>query len=215
VVDHVVMLASEWMADPRGSAAAVEARLAYPVFVKPVNLGSSVGISKVKAPGDLAAAVDHALLFDRKVIVEAAVPKARDLEVSVIGNDRPEASVPGEILASREFYDYEAKYLDEGSTLQIPARLPEADTARVRSLAIQAYQAIDAAGFARVDFLMAAESGDLYVNEINTIPGFTTISMFPKLWGATGLDFPSLLDRLVDLALERHAAKQRLRTSVT
>jgi D-alanine-D-alanine ligase len=215
VVDHVVMLASEWMADPRGSAAAIEARLVYPVFVKPVNLGSSVGITKVKAPGDLAAAVEHALLFDRKVIVEAAVPKARDLEVSVIGNDHPEASVPGEILASREFYDYEAKYLDQASTLQIPARLPEADTARVRSLAMQAYQVIDAAGFARVDFLMAAESGDLYVNEINTIPGFTTISMFPKLWSATGLDFPSLLDRLVDLALERHAAKQRLRTSVT
>jgi D-alanine-D-alanine ligase len=215
VVDHVVILSSEWAADPGAVAAAIGRRLAYPVFVKPVNLGSSVGITKVKAPGGLAAAVKEAAAYDRKVIVEAAVPRARDLEVSVIGNDRPEASVPGEILPAREFYDYEAKYLDEGSTLRIPAPLSDADTARMRAMAVEAYKAVDAAGFARVDFLVAGESGDMFVNEINTIPGFTTISMFTKLWAATGLDFPSLLDRLVDLALERHAAKQRLRTSVT
>ncbi len=214
IVDYAVILATDWAADPHAAAAAVE-RLKYPVFVKPVNLGSSVGITKVKAPADLAAAVDHAASFDRKVIVEAAVPRARDLEVSVIGNDHPEASVPGEIVSAREFYDYEAKYLDEGSTLRIPAPLAEADAARMRALAVEAYRAVDAAGFARVDFLVAADSGAMFVNEINTIPGFTTISMFTKLWAASGLDFPSLLDRLVDLALERHAAKQRLRTSVT
>jgi D-alanine-D-alanine ligase len=215
LVDHVVARASEWAADPRGVAAAIESRIAYPLFVKPANLGSSVGITKVKAPADLAQAIDHALSFDRKAVVEAAVPAARDLEVSVIGNDQPQASVPGEILASREFYDYDAKYLDEGSTLQIPARLTEAQTARIRDLAVEAYRAVDAAGFARVDFLIAGGDGAMYVNEINTIPGFTTISMFPKLWAATGLDFSPLLDRLVDLAFERHAAKQRLRTSVT
>jgi D-alanine-D-alanine ligase len=215
VVEHLVVLACEWAADPAVVSAAVEARLAYPVFVKPVNLGSSVGITKVKVPGELAAAVDHAFVFDRKVIIEAAVPNARDLEVSVIGNDQPQASVPGEIVASREFYDYEAKYLDPASTLQIPARLADGEAARIRALAVDAFRAIDAAGFARVDFLMGGENGTIYVSEINTIPGFTTISMFPKLWAATGVDFPSLLDRLVDLALERHAAKQRLRTSVT
>ncbi len=214
IVSHEVIIASEWAADPRAGAAAVE-RLGYPVFVKPVNLGSSVGITKVKAAADLAAAVEHAASFDRKVIVEAAVSRARDIEVSVVGNDRPEASVPGEVVSAREFYDYEAKYLDEGSTLRIPAPLPEADTARVRALAVEAYKAVDAAGFARVDFLVAGDTGAVFVNEINTIPGFTTISMFTKLWAATGLDFASLLDRLIDLALERHAAKQRLKTSVT
>ena len=214
VVDHVVVRAGEWAAGPAAVGAAIEGRLGYPVFVKPVNLGSSVGITKVKAPDGLAAAVDHAFTFDRKVIVEAAVPHARDLEVSVIGNDRPEASVPGEIVASREFYDYEAKYIDPGSSLEIPARLSDGVAARIRALAVDAFTAVDGAGFARVDFLMAGETGPIYVSEINTIPGFTTISMFPKLWAATGLDFPLLLDRLVDLALERHAAKQRLRTSV-
>jgi D-alanine-D-alanine ligase len=215
VVEHVVIRASEWAANPKITAAEVEARLAFPVFVKPANLGSSVGITKVKAPGGLPQAVEDALAFDRKVLVEAAVPRARDLEVSVIGNDRPEASVAGEIVPSREFYDYEAKYIDAGSTLRIPAPLSDADAARVRAFALDAYRAVDAAGFARVDFLMDGDSGAIYVNEINTIPGFTTISMFPKLWAATGLDFPSLLDQLIALALDRHAAKQQLRTSVT
>jgi D-alanine-D-alanine ligase len=215
VVDHLVTRAGEWASGQDDVVAAIEARLAYPVFVKPVNLGSSVGISKVKGHPELAPAVTRAMQFDRKVIIEAAVPQARDIEVSVIGNDDPSASVPGEILPAREFYDYEAKYLDQGSSLRIPAPLSEAQTARIRALAVEAYQAIDAAGFARVDFLVAGGDGTIYVSEINTIPGFTTISMFPKLWAATGLNYPALLDRLVDLALERHAAKQRLRTSVT
>ncbi len=215
VVDHVVVRAADWDANAEAVVAAVEARLAYPVFVKPTNLGSSVGISKVRAQAELAAAMALALQFDRKVIVEAAVPHARDVEVSVIGNDAPEASVPGEIVAARDFYDYEAKYLDQGSSLRIPAPLSETQTAGIRAMAVEAYRAIDAAGFARVDFFVNGDDGTVILNEINTIPGFTTISAFPKLWGATGVSFPALLDRLVELALERHAAKQRLRTSVT
>lgn len=215
IVDHVVVRACDWQNDRNGTLDSVARRLGLPVFVKPANLGSSVGITKVKHVADLASAIDAALAYDRKVLVEAAVERARDIEVSVIGNDRPEVSIPGEIVPAREFYDFEAKYLDAGSELKIPAPLSEAETARLRQLAVDAFQAIDGAGFARVDFLVAGESGAVYVNEINTIPGFTTISMFPKLWAATGLSYPALLDRLVDLALERHAAKQRLRTSVT
>jgi D-alanine-D-alanine ligase len=150
--------------------------------------------------------------FDRKVVIEAAVPAAREIECSVIGNDRPEASVPGEIVPSREFYDYEAKYIEE-SLAVIPAPLDAATTAEVRRLAVAAFLAVDAAGFARVDFLLSRETGQLYVSEINTIPGFTTISMFPKLWEATGLGYSAILDRLVELAFERHANKQSLRTS--
>lgn len=215
VVDHVVVRAADWDASAEAVVAAVETRLAYPVFVKPTNLGSSVGISKVRARAELAAAMALALQFDRRVIIEAAVPHARDVEVSVIGNDTPETSVPGEILAAREFYDYEAKYLDQGSSLRIPAPLSDTQTARIRAMAVEAYRAIDAAGFARVDFFVNGDDDTVLLNEINTIPGFTTISAFPKLWGATGVSFPALLDRLVELAVERHAAKQRLRTSVT
>ena len=214
IVEYLVTRAGEWAARPGDVMATIEARLPYPVFVKPANLGSSVGITKVNGRAGLAPAIDLALQFDRKAVIEAGVTRARDIEVSVIGNDEPRASVPGEVVAAREFYDYEAKYLDQGSTLQIPAPLADEQATRIRALAVEAYRAIDAAGFARVDFLMGGGDGTIYVSEINTIPGFTTISMFPKLWAATGLDFPALLDRLVELALERHAAKQRLRTSL-
>jgi D-alanine-D-alanine ligase len=146
-------------------------------------------------------------------VIEAAVPAAREIEVGVLGNDAPEASVAGEIIPSREFYDYEAKYLDEGSVPIIPADLDDATSAQVRALAVEAFKAVDGAGLARVDFLLARESGRLYLNEVNTLPGFTTISMYSKLWAASGLDYPALLDRLIQLALERHAAKQGLRTS--
>jgi D-alanine-D-alanine ligase len=212
MVEHVVVLRSAWEATPGTVSETVASRLGFPVFVKPANLGSSVGISKVRAPEDLGAAIAIAAEFDRKIVVEAAVPAAREIECSVIGNDRPESSVPGEIVPSREFYDYEAKYLDESKAL-IPAPLDAATTAQVRRLAAEAFLAVDAAGFARVDFLLSRETGRLYVNEINTIPGFTTISMFPKLWEATGLSYRAVLDRLVELALERHAGKQSLRTS--
>jgi D-alanine-D-alanine ligase len=172
-----------------------------------------VGISKAKTSDQLATAIDLAFEFDLKVVVEAAVPAAREIEVGVLGNDDVEASVAGEVVPDREFYDYEAKYLDSASTVLIPAALDETQHAEIRRLAIQAFQAVDGAGMARVDFLLSRETGTLYVNEVNTIPGFTTISMFSKLWAATGVDYPALLDRLIRLALERHAEKQRLKTS--
>ncbi|HVC18984.1 MAG TPA: D-alanine--D-alanine ligase family protein [Vicinamibacterales bacterium] len=213
IVDYLVVSRRDWLADRGRVAAAVTARLPLPVFVKPANLGSSVGISKVKEAGQLGAALDLAATFDRRIVVEAAVPRAREIECAVLGNDEPEASVPGEVVPSREFYDYEAKYLDEGSTLRIPAPLTEAQAAEVRRLAVAAFRAIDGAGLARVDFLMDGGAGTLYVNEVNTIPGFTTISMYPKLWEATGLAYPALLDRLIALALERHADKAQRRTT--
>lgn len=212
MVPHVVVRHDEWEASPETVTAMVAERLSFPVFVKPANLGSSIGISKVKTAADLASAMRVAAEFDRKIVIEAAVPAAREIECSVLGNDRPEASVPGEIEPSREFYDYEAKYVDESRAL-VPAPLDEPTTAEVRRLAVEAFLAVEASGFARVDFLLSRETGRLYVNEINTIPGFTTISMFPKLWEATGLGYSALLDRLVDLAFERHAARQNLRTS--
>ena len=212
---YIAFLRRDWERDSAALTARVNAELSYPVFVKPANLGSSVGISKARDAHELAEAVRVAAEFDRKIVVEAAVPKAREIECSVLGNDDPEASVPGEIVPSREFYDYEAKYLDEGSKLLIPAPLSEGQVAEIRRLAIAAFRAVDGAGMSRVDFLMDGESGAMYVNEVNTIPGFTTISMYPKMWEASGLAYPALLDRLISLALERHAEKQQLRTSVT
>jgi D-alanine-D-alanine ligase len=188
--------------------------LGLPLFVKPANLGSSVGISKVKASGELPAAIEHALEFDRKVVIEWAVPEAREIECAVLGNDEPQASVPGEVIPGREFYDYEAKYLDQSSQTVIPADITADQAAEVQRLAIAAFRAIDAAGMSRVDFLLSRTSGAIYVNEINTIPGFTTISMYAKMWEASGLGYPALVDRLIQLAIERHAVKQRLRTSV-
>ena len=184
------------------------------MFVKPANLGSSVGISKAKHASELRDAIEFAAQFDRKIVVEAAVPSAREIECAVLGNDEPEASVPGEILPSREFYDYEAKYLDEASKTVIPAELTKNMTDEVRNLAVAAFKAIDCAGMARVDFLLAGDSGILYLNELNTIPGFTTISMYSKMWEASGVTYAQLLDRLIALAIERHAEKQQLRTSM-
>jgi D-alanine-D-alanine ligase len=214
MVDYEVLLKRDWQRDQRALMHTVVARLGFPVFVKPANLGSSVGISKAKHATELKAAIDLAAQFDRKIIVEAAVPHAREIECAVLGNDEPDASVPGEIISAREFYDYEAKYLDGGSSERIPALITEAQTEEVRTLSVAAFKAIDGAGMARVDFLLAGDSGVLYLNELNTIPGFTTISMYAKLWAASGLDYPTLLDRLIALALERHAEKQQLRTSM-
>jgi len=214
VAPWLVVRQHEWDRDAGASAARVAETLGFPVFVKPANLGSSVGISKAASHDELTRAIALALEFDRKAIVEAAVPQAREIECGVLGNDEPEASVPGEIVPSGEFYDYRAKYLDTGSQLLIPAPLTGEQTAAVRRLAIEAFRAVDAAGLARVDFLLAGDTGDLVVNEINTLPGFTTISMYPKLWESSGLSYPQLLDRLIALARERHAAKQRLRTNM-
>jgi D-alanine-D-alanine ligase len=188
-------------------------KLGLPVFVKPANLGSSVGISKVKTEDELLPAIQLALEFDRKVVVEAAVPNAREIECAVLGNEDPQTSLPGEIIPSREFYDYEAKYLDEGSKSVIPADLPAALVAEVRRLSVEAFRAIDAAGLARVDFLVSRDTSAIYLNEINTMPGFTTISMYSKMWEATGVGYTELVDRLIQLALQRHAEKQELKTS--
>ena len=213
IPDHVALTRRAWEADRAGWEARAIERLGLPLFVKPANLGSSVGISKVKAAGELGAAVDLAAEVDRRIVIEAAVADAREIECAVLGNDEPEASVPGEVRPSREFYDYEAKSLDEGSELLIPAPLPPAQADQVRRLAIAAFRAIDGAGLARVDFLLARATGTLYLNEINTLPGFTTISMYAKLWAASGVDYSALLDRLIALAIERHRDKQRLRTT--
>jgi D-alanine-D-alanine ligase len=215
VCPYAVVRRHEWDAAPDAIAADLETSLRYPMFVKPANLGSSVGISKAKDRAGLMAAMELAGSFDRRIVVEAAVLDAREIECAVLGNEAPEASVPGEVVPSREFYDYEAKYIDDGSKIFIPADLPTDAAAEIRRLSIEAFQAIDCAGMARVDFLLSRRTGEIFVNEVNTIPGFTTISMYSKLWAATGVDYPALLDRLIALAMERHAGKQRLRTSVT
>ncbi|HLJ78241.1 MAG TPA: hypothetical protein VKT75_12545, partial [Acidobacteriaceae bacterium] len=186
----------------------------YPLFVKPANLGSSVGISKAHNGKELGPAIEMAAQFDRKIVVEQGVGgakgKPRELEVAVLGNDDPEASVVGEVVPIKEFYDYEAKYLSEGSDLIVPAKLTREQTKQVREMAIRAFQACDCAGLSRVDFLMEpGKSGRIYVNEINTLPGFTSISMYPRLWAASGVPYPKLIDRLIQLALERRADKDR------
>lgn len=214
--DDVLVKRKEWEANPEAVLDRIEAALDYPVFTKPTNLGSSVGISKCHDRAGLATGLAAAALYDRKILVEAAVPAAREIEVSVLGNDDPIASVPGEIIPSREFYSYEAKYIDSGdeaSELLIPAPIPPETAERARDLAVRAYLAIDCAGMARADFLLSDETGELYVNELNTIPGFTAISMYPKLWEASGIAYPELIDRLIELALERHEDKKRSRTS--
>jgi D-alanine-D-alanine ligase len=215
VCDYRVVIRPEWDRRRDEIAARLEALLGFPMFVKPANLGSSVGISKAKDAAGLQDAIDLAGSFDRKIVVEAAVPDAREIECAVLGNDAPEASVPGEVIPSREFYDYEAKYLDSASEIVIPADLPAGMADEIRRLSIAAFQAIDGTGMARVDFLVARDTGRIFINEVNTIPGFTTISMYSKLWAASGVPYPVLLDRLIALALERHAEKQRLRTSIT
>jgi D-alanine-D-alanine ligase len=196
----------------RGGGEQEALALGLPLFVKPANLGSSVAVSKVKRAEELGPALDRAFAYDRKALVEAAVD-AREIEVSVLGNGAPEASLPGEIVPDREFYDYDAKYApDSRSELLIPAPIQDALAGEARRLALSAFRAVDAAGYARVDFFLERATGRLLVNEINTIPGFTSISMFPKLWEASGLPYPELLARLVELGLERHAERSRLTT---
>lgn len=213
VCPYRVVLRHEWQTQRDQIASNLAKSLGYPMFVKPANLGSSVGISKAKTLPGLSDAMDLAGAFDRKIVVEAAVPDAREIECAVLGNDTPQASVPGEVIPSREFYDYEAKYLDDGSKVIIPANVGPKTAGEIQRLSILAFKAIDCAGMARVDFLLSPDK--IFVNEVNTIPGFTTISMYSKLWAATNVEYPALLDRLIALALERHAEKQQLRTSVT
>ena len=184
----------------------------YPLFVKPANSGSSVGTSKATTDEELDAAIVEAARYDTKVLIEKAV-EAREIEVAVLGNDDPKASLPGEIRQGHDFYDYEAKYADDQTELLIPAPLSDAETERIRSLALEAYRCLEGEGFARVDFLLDRESGELYINELNSLPGFTDASMFPLMWEASGLPYPALLDRLIELAIERHDVRSRLETT--
>jgi D-alanine-D-alanine ligase len=220
ITPHITFLRQEWRKSPKKIVARLEAGLKYPLFVKPANLGSSVGISKAHDRKELGPAIELAASFDRKIVVEQAVGsrgnrtrmgKARELEVAVLGNDEPVASVVGEIVPGKEFYDYEAKYLSEGSVPIIPAKLTKKQSTQVRTMAIEAFRACDCAGLARVDFLLeAGDSGRLYLNEINTMPGFTSISMYPKLWEASGIKYRELISRLIDLALERKTEQEQI-----
>jgi len=214
VAPSVTLLRSAWKASPRKCTAAMERALRYPWFVKPANLGSSVGISKVHDRSELAAAMKLAGAYDRKILVEQGVGgrkgRARELEVAVLGNDAPQASCVGEIIPGAEFYDYEDKYLSEGSVPVIPAKLTKSESERIRAMAVAAFRACECSGLARVDFLMEpGRGGRIYLNEINTMPGFTSISMYPKLWAASGLPYATLMDRLIALARERHAEKRK------
>jgi D-alanine-D-alanine ligase len=214
IVKHVTILRSAWEKEPKKVQKQVESKLKYPVFVKPANLGSSVGISKAHDRKELGPAIEEAAKFDRKIVIEQGVggkkKKAREIECSVLGNDEPTVSVPGEIVPGKEFYDYTAKYLDEGSQLIIPAKLSKAQTKKVQELAVQAFKAVDCSGLARVDFLMEpGKSGKIYLNEINTMPGFTAISMYPKLWAASGLKYPDLIERLIQFGIARYEDKKR------
>jgi len=221
IVKHVTVLRSQWEASPRKTISRIEAELKYPLFVKPANLGSSVGISKAHNRKELGPALTLAAKFDRKLVIEQGVhgsgrsgasKKARELEVAVLGNDNPKASVVGEIVPGKEFYDYEDKYLAEGSVPIIPAKLTPAESKTIRAMAVEAFRACDLAGLARVDFLMEPDGRRrIYLNEVNTLPGFTSISMYPKLWQATGLPYTDLITTLIELAIERHT--ERARTS--
>ncbi|KAB8142049.1 D-alanine--D-alanine ligase [Chloroflexia bacterium SDU3-3] len=193
----------DWQAAPEATLDTLESQLRYPMFVKPANMGSSVGISKAKTREELAEGLRLAASYDRRIVVEQGL-NVRELEISVLGNDTPEASVPGEVVSSKEWYDYEAKYLAGESQILIPAPITPAQMEEIKSLAVLAFKAIDGAGLARVDFLMDKDTGALYINEVNTMPGFTPLSMYAKMWEASGLSYSALLDRLIELALERH-----------
>ncbi len=213
VAPYVWFLMNEYEQTKKNIVALIEKKLQYPCFIKPANSGSSVGISKAHNRKELLAAIEVAAQYDRKILVEKGIEHAREIEVSVLGNDDPVASVPGEIVSSNEFYDYDAKYVDGKSRAIIPAQLPVTVVKKLQLFSVKTFKAIDCAGMARVDFLVMKKSNKIYFNEINTIPGFTSISMYPKLWEASGISYPKLLDRLIELAIERFQEKQQLRTT--
>ena len=210
--DSALVMRKDWEQQPAAVLERVGQQIGYPCFVKPANLGSSVGVSKVHDASDMPTALDAAARYDRRLLVEQAI-NAREIECSVLGNDEPEASVLGEIVPKREFYDYVAKYHDESTELIIPANLTPEKAAEIQGLAVRAFLALDCAGMARADFFLCRDTGQVYLNELNTIPGFTSVSMYPKLWEASGLPYPKLLDRLVELALERHRDRGRMSTA--
>jgi D-alanine-D-alanine ligase len=213
VVPWITVHRHEWESSPQGIQTAIEAKFAYPVFVKPATLGSSVGMTKAHSREELAPALSLAAEFAMKILVEECIV-AREIEVSVLGNHDPKASVPGEIVPHREFYDYAAKYLEEGSQILIPAQLKPAQVNKIQKYAVDAFRALELGGMARVDFFLEKEGGKIYLNEVNTIPGFTSISMFPKMWEASGLPFRELIDKLIELALEQHAEKARTKYQI-
>ena len=204
IVDYVAILRSHWLAEPDAVVEEIEGRLAYPMFTKPANAGSSVGVAKAHDREELLSGLALAARFDRKIVIEAGID-AREIECAVLGNDEPIASVVGEVVPCNEFYDYSAKYVSPDSRLYIPADLPVTVAEEVRDLAVRAFVALDCAGMARADFFVSRDTGKVYINELNTLPGFTPISMYPKLWAASGLPYPKLIDRLIELALERYA----------
>jgi D-alanine-D-alanine ligase len=209
---YLVYRRNQWERDPQVILDTIERQLGYPNFIKPVNLGSSVGINKAHYRSELEHAMNSAAEYDRKIIIEQGID-CRELECAVLGNDEPIASVVGEVIPSNEFYDYNAKYLDNKSQIVIPADIPQATAEEVRRQAVQAFLVLDLSGLARVDFFLEKDTGKVYINEVNTLPGFTQISMYPKLWAASGIAYTELLDRLIELAIERHADRQRNRTS--
>jgi D-alanine-D-alanine ligase len=216
VVEWMAILRKEWESQPEATIRRIEQAFGYPCFIKPANLGSSVGITKAHNWDELAQALATAAQYDRKLIAERSAENSREIECSVLGNDEPVASLPGEVIPRREFYDYSAKYADDaGTELIVPADLPADTLQRVQDLAIRAFQAIDACGMARVDFFVERGTNHVLLNEINTIPGFTSVSMYPRMWQKSGLTYPDLIDRLIQLALERHADKRRSKTSYT
>ena len=213
VVPWITVMRSDWERKPDEIQAAIEEKFQYPVFVKPASLGSSVGMTKVHSSEELEAALHLASEFAMKILVERSV-SAREIEVSVLGNHDPQASIPGEIVPHREFYDYAAKYLEEGTQLVIPAKLLPAQVKKIQKYAVEAFRALELSGMARVDFFLEKEGGKIFLNEVNTIPGFTSISMYPKLWEASGIAFRDLIDKLIELALEQHAEKARTKYQI-
>ena len=213
VVPWIAVQRADWERQPKEIRRAIEKKFKYPVFVKPATLGSSVGMTKVHSRAELGPALDLAAEFAMKIMVERAV-SAREIEVSVLGNHDPRASIPGEIVPHREFYDYAAKYLEEGTKLLIPAKLKKAEVKKVQSMAVTAFRALELSGMARVDFFIEKRGGKIFLNEVNTIPGFTSISMYPKLWEANGIPFRELVSKLIDLALEQHQEKARTKYQI-
>jgi D-alanine-D-alanine ligase len=213
VVPWITVLRADWERNPKEIRRAVEKKFKYPVFVKPATLGSSVGMTKVHSRAELGPALDLAAEFAMKILVERSV-NAREIEVSVLGNHDPQASIPGEIVPHREFYDYTAKYLEDGTQLLIPAKLKKSEIKKVQSLAVTAFKALELSGMARVDFFIEKRGGKTFLNEVNTIPGFTSISMYPKLWEANGIPFRELISKLIDLALQQHREKARTKYQI-
>jgi D-alanine-D-alanine ligase len=209
VVEAVIVLRSEIEKDVQSVAQRVETVGAYPLFVKPANLGSSVGVTKCRSRADVVESLMDAAQYDRRVLIERGVNSPREIEIAVLGNDDPEASIPGEIIPGADFYSYDAKYILDNSRPVIPAVLSEIQVEQIKATALRAFKAVDCCGMARVDFLLDPQSGEIFLNEINTIPGFTKISMYPKLWEASGLPYAALVDRLIELALERKAERDR------